>query len=64
MKKIGEFSLAKGAVTKVAVAEHFGKELDEKFEEAWHAPLPEAAAKFAELGIKVTLTFTHLGKRY
>jgi len=51
MKKIGEYSLAKGEETKAAVAEHFGKELDEQFEQAWHAPLPEAATKFAQLGI-------------
>lgn len=64
MKKIGEFALAKGEETKVAVAEHFEKKVDEKFNQAWNAPLPEAAEKFAALGIKLTLTFTYLEKRY
>lgn len=64
MRKIGEFSLAKGDETKTAVAAHFDKKVDEKFNQAWNAPLPEAATKFAELGIKLTFTFTYLEKRY
>jgi len=60
MKKVGEFSLAKGDEAKTEVAEYLRKTADEEFSEAWNAPLPEAPAKFAKLGVRVFLCFSRL----
>lgn len=63
MKKVGEFSLAKGEETKTEVAEFLKMTAEEEFDEAWNAPLPEAPAKFAKLGVRVFLCFSRLRGR-